>query len=114
MTVELELEVLGLLGIEEKLSARLQAFEDALKRALAITAQRGHDWLESNAPQATGEYVRSIELDISPTGDVRLSVKAGHAKPLEATTGIFNRMIKETMSRDIIMKEISRQMEAVR
>ena len=94
-------------------SKQFEDIDDAVTRALAIIGQAGHDWLESNAPQATGEYVRSIELDISPTGDVRLSVKAGHAKPLEAMTGIFNRMIKETMSRDIIMKEISRQMDLV-
>lgn len=65
----------------------------------------------SMRPKQTGEYKRSIELDITPDGDVKLSVKAGHAKPVEARTGVFNKMIREVMSRDVIMKEISRQME---
>ena len=112
--VSVELDVRGLVELEAKLEKLEQGIVDAVDRALVVVGQAGHDWLLEHAPEATGEYKRSIELDVMPNGDVKLSVKAGHAKPVEAMTGVFNKMVREVMSRDVIMKEISRQMDLVR
>ena len=51
MPVELELEVRGLVGIEAKLDARVEAFDDAVRRALIIIGQRGFDYLQQFAPE---------------------------------------------------------------
>ena len=112
--ISVDMQVKGLAELQAKLGKLEREVVDAVDRALVVVGQRGFDWLESNAPEASGLYKRSIELDVSPSGDVKLSVKAGHAKPLEATTGIFNKMIKATMSREEIAKEIDRQMELIR
>ena len=69
--------------------------------------------MQSNAPEDSGLYKRSIELDVSPSGDVKLSAKAGHSKALEARTGTFNKMISEVMTRKHVMAEIGRQMELI-
>ena len=112
--VSVELEVRGLVEAQQALEAKFEAFDDAVKRALAIVGQRGHDWLESNAPEATGAYKRSVSLDITPDGDVKVSVDVRYARAVEAHSGVFNKMIEETMSRKKVLEEIGRQMEAVR
>ena len=96
--VSVELEIRGLVELERELERKFTAVDDAVRRALAIVAQRGHDYLLEHAPVLSGDYRRSVALEITPAGDVKLSISAPYAKAVAARQGIFNAMIKATMS----------------
>ena len=113
MPIELEFEVKGLDTLEAKLDQHVEAFDDAVKRALVIVGQRGYDYLQRWAPELSGAYKRSVSLDVTPTGDVSISVGVKYAKTVEKYQRPFNEMIEAVMSRKHIMEEISRQMEVV-
>ena len=59
--IELELEVRGLVEAQQAIEKKFEAFDDAVRRALAIVGQRGHDhgWSRTCARVATGAYKRS-------------------------------------------------------
>ena len=109
----IELEVLGLVEAQQALEAKFESFDAAVARALVVVGQRGHDYLLEHAPVLTGAYRRSVSLEVTPDGDVKVSIDVRYAKTVEKHQGVFNAMIKATMSRKHVLAEISRQMELV-
>ena len=111
--IAIDMQVKGLVELQAKLEKMERGIVGAVDRALAIVGQRGHDWLLEHAPVLSGDYRKSVSLEITPDGDVKVAVAVPYAKAVEAHQGTFNAMIAATMSSKLVMEEIDRQIRDV-